>query len=122
MVSIMDYVRECLAANLKTRRAIMRISQENLADLSGLSAGYIANLETGRSYPSSLSLFKLSQALKVGHWKLLEDPKINEISYTREEISMFWDRAKADMLGDMTKSYTVPRKLLNKDEDKNPKN
>jgi transcriptional regulator with XRE-family HTH domain len=122
MVSIMDYVRECLAANLKTRRAIMRISQENLADMAGLSPGFIANLETGRSYPSSTSLFKLSQALKVGHWKLLEDPRINEISYTREEVSMFLDRAKADMLGDMTKNYTAPRNLLNKDENTKPKN
>lgn len=122
MVFLMDYVRECLAANLKTRRAIMRISQEALADLSGLSAGFIANLETGRSYPSSISLFKLSQALKVGHWKLLEDPKNNEVLYTREEMLMFWERAKADMLGDLPSSYTAPRQLLNNNEDKNRKN
>ena len=118
----MDYVRQCLAANLKTRRAIMRISQEDLADLSGLSAGYIANLETGRSYPSSKSLLKLGQALKVGHWKLLEDPKNNETLYTREEMLMFWERAKADMLGDVPKDSVASRQLLGNNEDKNRRN
>ncbi|MCX7027787.1 MAG: helix-turn-helix transcriptional regulator [Spirochaetes bacterium] len=108
----MDYVRECLSVNLKLRRAMMGLSQEGLAELSGLSAGYIANLETGRNYPSSGSLLKLSQALKVEHWRLLVDPEKDEIAYTRNELSMIFEKAKDLILGDLPAKYAAPRQLL----------
>jgi transcriptional regulator with XRE-family HTH domain len=108
----MDYVRECLSANLKLRRAAMGLSQEGLAELSGLSAGYIANLETGRNYPSSDSLLKLSQALRVEHWRLLVDPTKDETAYTRSELAMIFDKAKDYILGDLPVRYTAPHSLL----------
>lgn len=112
MVFLMDYIRECLATNMKIRRAVMRLSQEELAELTGLSSGFIANMETGRSWPSSESLHKLSAALGVDHWKLLVDPKKDSVAYTREELSMLLDRAKSYVLGDLPASYTAPRQLL----------
>lgn len=118
MVVIMDYIRDCLAMNLKIRRAVMRISQEKLAELTGLSSGFIANMETGRSWPSSESLFKLSAALGVDHWKLLVDPKKDEVAYTKEELSMLLDRAKSYILGDLPPSYAAPRQLLNDSDDR----
>jgi transcriptional regulator with XRE-family HTH domain len=108
----MDYVRECLSANLKLRRAMMGLSQEGLAELSGLSAGYIANLETGRNWPSSDSLLKLAQALKIDHSRLLVDPKKDEMAYTRTELAMIFDKAKDYILGDLPAKYSAPRQLL----------
>lgn len=119
MVVIMDYIRECLATNLKIRRAVMRLSQEELAELTGLSSGFIANMETGRSWPSSETLFKLSAALGVDHWKLLVDPKKEGVAYTKEELSMLLDRAKSYILGDLPPSYAAPRQLLNDGESRN---
>jgi len=115
----MDYIRECLATNLKIRRAVMRLSQEELAELTGLSSGFIANMETGRSWPSSETLFKLSAALGVDHWKLLVDPKKEGVAYTKEELSMLLDRAKSYILGDLPPSYAAPRQLLNDGESRN---
>ncbi|HEY9054677.1 MAG TPA: helix-turn-helix transcriptional regulator [Rectinemataceae bacterium] len=101
----MDYVRECFSANLKLRRAALGISQETLAELSGLSPGYIANLETGRSFPSTPVLLKIAGALKVEHWRLLVDPRKEEISYTRSELTVLWDRAKDLILGGKESPY-----------------
>ncbi|MCE5257353.1 MAG: helix-turn-helix domain-containing protein [Spirochaetaceae bacterium] len=112
----MDYVRACLSSNLKIRRAMMGISQEDLAELAGISSGYIANIETGRSFPSTKVLLKLSQAFKIEHWKLLVDPQKDEIAYTKEEISQIFDQAKSYVLGELPNSYLPPRKLLNDEE------
>jgi transcriptional regulator with XRE-family HTH domain len=105
----MDYIRECFSANLKIRRAMMRISQEKLADLSGVSAGYIANLETGRSFPSTEVLLKLSVALNVAHWKLLADPHKDEIDYSRDELSSILDKVKDYVLGELPSGYSTPK-------------
>jgi transcriptional regulator with XRE-family HTH domain len=115
---MMDYIRQCFSSNLKIRRTIMRLSQEDLAELSGVSAGYIANLETGRSFPSTRVLLKLSKAFRVEHWKLLMDPEKDEIAYTRDELSVIFDRAKSYILGDLPAPYRAPRILLDSSEDK----
>ena len=96
MVFAMDYIRECLARNLVMRRTFLHLSQEGLADRAGLSPGFIANLERGKSWVSPSSLGKLSRALDTEPWKLLQDPQINQKGYTKEELSMLWDRAKSE--------------------------
>jgi Predicted transcriptional regulator with C-terminal CBS domains len=96
MVLSMDYIRECLARNLIMRRTFLHLSQEGLADRAGLSSGFIANLERGKSWVSPTSLEKLSKALDTEPWKLLQDPQINQRGYTKEELSMLWERAKSE--------------------------
>jgi transcriptional regulator with XRE-family HTH domain len=89
----MDYIRRCLSQNLKVRRAILRISQEELAELSGVSAGFIANIETGRSFPSTKVWLKLSEAFHVEPSKLVENPEKVDTSYSKEEFINYIDRA-----------------------------
>lgn len=120
MVVIMEYIRDCLATNLKIRRAVMRLSQENLAELADLSAGFIANMETGRSWPSPETLFKLSKALKVDHWKLLVDPKKEDIGYTREELSLFIDRFKSNFMKELPIPFSSARRLLDEKDATQP--
>lgn len=89
----MDYIRECFSSNLKIRRAILRLSQEDLAELSGVSAGYIANIETGRSFPSTKVWLKLSKAFHVEPSKLVENPEKAEASYSKEEFLDYIEKA-----------------------------
>lgn len=91
--------------NLKLRRTALRISQEELADRSGVSAGYIANMETGRSFPSSDVLLRLSQALDVPHWDLLSDPRANRPGLTADQLARIMDRAKAYVLRELPGGY-----------------
>ena len=104
----MDYIRACLASNLKIRRAMLGISQEELAEKAGISPGYVANIETGRSFPSTTVLLRLSAAFNVEHWKLLMDPQNDEINYSKEEISRIFDRAKEYVLGELPNNYSTP--------------
>lgn len=101
----MDYIQECFATNLRRRRAFMRISQEELAELSGVSAGYIANLETGRSFPSTKVWLKISKALNVDYVKLIVDSNRDEISYTKEEMAAWIDQWKSIILGESHPGY-----------------
>jgi len=112
MVIIMNYVQECLAMNLRTRRAVMNLSQEALAEQADLSPGFIANLETGRSWPSARSLLKLSMALKIEPSKLLVDPQKDEIGYTKEELLMMFERVKNNFMEELPAGYSAPRQLM----------
>jgi len=116
----MNYIQECLALNLKNRRAYLRLTQEGLAELTDLSPGFIANMETGRGWPSAESLSKLSQALKVDHWKLLVDPRKDEVGLTREEFAMIMDKWKNDILDNAPPPYPPPRRLIDGEKREDP--
>lgn len=87
---------------------MLGISQEELAEKAGISPGYVANIETGRSFPSTTVLLRLSAAFNVEHWKLLMDPQNDEINYSKEEISRIFDRAKEYVLGELPNNYSTP--------------
>ena len=53
------------AANLRVYRKALGLTQEQLAEASGLSANYVARLEIGTSTPSFAALIQLSRTLKV---------------------------------------------------------
>ncbi len=95
----MDYVRYCLASNLRMRRSILQMSQEELAHLANLSPGFIANLETGRNFPSSKAILKLSSALKIEPWKLFLDPQKQDMFFTRDEVFQWLEDSRQRLLG-----------------------
>ena len=64
--------REQMAAKLKALRARQGLTQEQLAEKSGVSRTYLARLETGRQDPTLSTLEKLAQALGVKAGRLLE--------------------------------------------------
>lgn len=101
----MDYARECLSNNLRLRRALLHLSQEDLAERSGVSAGYIANLETGRSFPSSEILLGLSQALNVPHWDLVTDHEAVRNGLTVAQLARIMDRVKDMVLKELPGNY-----------------
>lgn len=57
--------REIIATNLKKFRAIKRISQEELAELSDLSQQYICSIENAKVNPSIFTMMKIAEALNV---------------------------------------------------------
>ena len=67
----MDEMHALLSRNLKTLRAYRHMTQENLAEMADLSKNYIAEIETGRKYPSPEAHLKLARALGVRPYHLL---------------------------------------------------
>jgi transcriptional regulator with XRE-family HTH domain len=64
--------KERMAARLKAIRERRGLTQEQLAEKSGVSRTYLARLETGRQDPTLSTLEKLAKALGVKVRRLLE--------------------------------------------------
>lgn len=74
MKSALDYLK----LNIKHYRTLRKISQQDLAEKSGFSTSFIADVELGRRLPSLKSLVKISEALRVETYLLLVNPETNE--------------------------------------------
>jgi transcriptional regulator with XRE-family HTH domain len=61
----MTNIRELLAANLKTFRAVRGWSQAKLAEKAGISTQHIGMIETKIKFPSSAMIEKLAKALGI---------------------------------------------------------
>ena len=57
--------RPIFPLNLKKVRKSRNLSQQRLSELSGVSYGYICDLENGKYNPSLITLEKLANALGV---------------------------------------------------------
>jgi transcriptional regulator with XRE-family HTH domain len=64
--------KERMASRLKAIRERRGLTQEQLAEKSGVSRTYLARLETGRQDPTLSTLEKLAKALGVKVRRLLE--------------------------------------------------
>jgi putative transcriptional regulator len=60
-----DLLNKNIADNLRQIRAKKRISQENLAELCGISQQYVCKIENEKVNPSITILFKIASALDV---------------------------------------------------------
>jgi transcriptional regulator with XRE-family HTH domain len=70
----MNQARELLSLNIKSYRRKLGITQEKLAELTGLSVQTIHDIEGRRTWISDSTLQKLSEALKIDIYKLLYPP------------------------------------------------
>ena len=52
-----------IGKKMKERRSLLRITQQDLADISGVGVRTIKDMETNKGNPSSETLFKVVDAL-----------------------------------------------------------
>ncbi len=72
----MQTVNDILADNMRKARKNLGLSQLDLAVQSGLSIGYIGDLEAGKKFPSGRTIELLCDALHVRPYQLfLEEPE-----------------------------------------------
>jgi transcriptional regulator with XRE-family HTH domain len=71
MKSKPEEIQKILSVNVKNQRNKLKISQEKLAEISGLSVQTINDIEGGRRWVSDKSITKLSAALNVECFQLL---------------------------------------------------
>lgn len=70
----MNFIQVRLADTLKRQRALLGLTQEELAALTGLSSGFIGNIEACKKWPSAGSLAKLAKALNIDPGTFFADP------------------------------------------------
>lgn len=61
----MSSIHELFAANLRKCRQNKALTQEQLAEISGVASEYISRLEAGKRNPTLTIVQKLADALKV---------------------------------------------------------
>ena len=71
----MSELYEALARNLKTRRKSLDITQAELAERAGISAGYVAEIEIARKFPSLDIIAQLAAALHTRPYRLIMTEK-----------------------------------------------
>lgn len=77
-------MRRLVGANVRKLRVAAGLTQEELAEKSGFGQQYISDLERGRTNPTVVTLFELSQALHAQPVDLL-DPTGNGGTSNRRE-------------------------------------
>ena len=65
-------MRKLVGENVRRIRPKKGWTQEQLADVSGLSQQYISGLESGRRNPTVVTLHEVAQALGISPVELLE--------------------------------------------------
>lgn len=91
----MNELNALISKNLKMLRASRNMTQDKLAEAAGISKNYVAEIETGRKYPSSRIYLSLAKALAVPPYYLLFDdreqtspptPEPPEVAAKRREL------------------------------------
>ena len=87
-----DPVKALLASNIKRFRSALGLSQEKFAELVGMGHSMLAAIETQEKFPSSKSLYRISQALNVQVFELFipqedsESRSLHDIGNLRNQI------------------------------------
>ena len=71
MVSRMD-MRKLVGDNCARIRKQRGLTQEELAELCGLSQQYLSDLERGKRNPTIVTIYEISQALGVSHLEMVQ--------------------------------------------------
>ena len=66
-----DIVINLLAENIRLQRLKNRLTQENLAEMSGVSTKYINSIEAGKVNPSIVVVVNICEALNVDINKII---------------------------------------------------
>lgn len=72
-ISLCMDMRKLVGRNAARLRQEAGLTQEQLAERSGLSQQYLSGLERGRRNPTVVTLYELAQALGVSHVELVRE-------------------------------------------------
>lgn len=103
-----EQLRSILSENIKIRRKQLNISQSKLAEMINMSANYVTDIETQRTWVSDTTLIKIASALGVEVYELLKphtDNLIQNDSAVKETAGIIL-REKRDELKKLL-DYTI---------------
>jgi len=100
-------LRSILSKNIKHFRGLRGWSQVKLAEKIGISTNFLADIETGKSWVSSLTLVKLANCFKIDVYRLFI-PEIVLNNETKQAIRNLIGDISVTMehsLGKISKKY-----------------
>jgi transcriptional regulator with XRE-family HTH domain len=78
-------LKQTFIKNLKDFRKKEGLSQAQLAEYSGISSVYIAEIETGKKFPSIGVIEKIAVILKIEPYMLFKNQTKNSLTEKKEE-------------------------------------
>ena len=79
-------LRKILSKNIKKKRELLGISQEKLAEKTGISSNMIKDIEGCRTWVSDKTIIKLAYALKTDVYRLFISPGIQEEEIQKKTV------------------------------------
>lgn len=76
-------MRKLVGRNVQRIRQRKRLTQEQLAEISGFSQQYISGLEKGRRNPTIITIYELALALGVSHIDLVRPDKQADVTISK---------------------------------------
>ncbi|RWN96173.1 helix-turn-helix transcriptional regulator [Mesorhizobium sp.] len=76
-------MRKLVGRNVQRIRLRKRLTQEQLAEISGFSQQYISGLEKGRRNPTIITIYELALALGVSHIDLVRPDKQADVAISK---------------------------------------
>ncbi|TJW52530.1 MAG: helix-turn-helix transcriptional regulator [Mesorhizobium sp.] len=76
-------MRKLVGRNVQRIRQRKRLTQEQLAEISGFSQQYISGLEKGRRNPTIITIYELALALGVSHMDLVRPDKQADVAISK---------------------------------------
>ena len=104
-------LRRVLSCNIKYYRSLRGWSQVKLAEKMGMSTNFLADIETGKSWVSSLTLIKLANCFGIEVYELFKpentptDEKEEAMLCFIHDLSVTFEHS----LGQISKKYLVQR-------------
>lgn len=102
-------IKKIVGQKIQKFRKIKKITQEQLAEMIGIETVSLSKIETGRSYPTSENLAKISEILDVEPYEFFLTSKMPEKEILLSEINqsisnISHDTQKLMLLNSMVKS------------------
>ena len=88
-------IRENLSRNIKTFRAVQKMSQAELAEKADISIPFLSQIECGNKFPSPAILAKIADSLKVN----VSDLFIEKDAIKKEEYKFIINAMKSVLEG-----------------------
>jgi transcriptional regulator with XRE-family HTH domain len=98
-----------LIRSMKRRRAMLAISQMELAERAGISSGYVGEVEMGRKFPSPEILERIAGALGIRPYRLFMSDEDAASAAGPEAVYEAADRLKhrlGEEIDDMVRDFS----------------
>jgi transcriptional regulator with XRE-family HTH domain len=103
-------LRKVLSLNIKKQRELLGISQEKLAENTGISSNMIKDIEGCRTWVSDKTLIKLAAALKTDTYRLFVPATVYEEEMHKNiqnDLVRILKKMKKDIDLDFEKAYKM---------------
>ena len=109
----MESISLILGKKVRSTRTVSGMSQEKLAELSGLHSTYIGQIERGEKCPTIDSIYKIARGLDISLSDLFKDIESKTNKEANNYADLIYDKIYALPLEKQKKMHDLINEILN---------